>query len=191
MDLHNNHRFKIHFPNSPTYYPKRSNARLSILDIALSNNQYSIINVKTINDLCSDHVQVMLDLNCRVEAMPPITKFIHKEANFRRFTQYLEKNIVISSNTLNQIKNKQNIDDEIQKITEIILKAQEFSLPKRRVKMEFPYALPVEIKTFIREKNYWRRVWQRTRNEEAISVFKGLTKEVNYKIREFRNKKME
>lgn len=161
-----NSRFTLLHTATPTYYPHRLKGAPSTIDLVLTNYCTHLSSPITLEKLNSDHLPILLKINKSPIANPPIFSFIYSKANWSRFKNYLSKVINISDlSDLVDNPTKVIIDKHIDRLTEILNKASENSIPKKLNKCNYkPFKVPEEIKELISRRNSVRRLWIRNRN---------------------------
>ncbi|GFX78131.1 RNA-directed DNA polymerase from mobile element jockey [Trichonephila clavipes] len=170
---------RIVAPYTPTHINSRSwpGVRDSIIDLAVFKNipfSYDIYDIRVIDDLCSDHLPVILTLYTNSDTMKiPAQLSINRE-NFR----FLLKNkpLPIPASPSNE-----HLDVAIGRLGENISEALvAASKPKFKTT---PIKLPPDIRSKIRHRNRVRRFWQRSRVPALNNELRTISNEIARDIR--------
>ncbi|GFV07657.1 RNA-directed DNA polymerase from mobile element jockey [Trichonephila clavipes] len=158
---------RIVAPYTPTHINSRSRpgVRDSIIDLAVFKNIPFNYDIRVIDDLCSDHLPVILTLYTNSDTMKIPAQFSTNWENFR----FLLKNKPLS---IPASPSNEHLDVAIGRLGENISEALVAALkPKFQT---VPFILPPDIRSKIRHRNRVRIFWQRSRdpalkNERTIS----------------------
>lgn len=142
--------FKIFAPPSPTHYPGKDR-QPSVLDILLSTTQLPVDSIHTSDDLGSDHLLILVQIQCE-----PSTKAFNKvkcfrKANWNKFKQILNRNIDLNQYKLSSNHTTDDIDDRIEHLTQVLNHAADSSVPTIRISPQKP-GMTNQIEIFIRQR---------------------------------------
>ena len=129
--------FKINFSQTPTCFPGRGNP--SNIDLLITKNFNKFSNLKTINDLSSDHLPVTFQLNCNIRTNYLPKRLDYKRANWKSFVDEINNNINLNTTT---ISSEHEIDSQIEKLNSTIRSAIIKSVPSVKVtSFKYPFSL--------------------------------------------------
>lgn len=157
--------FTINFPPSPTYFPPQSNRTLpSTIDVVLTNGYKEVVNIRTVNELSSDHVPVLFEVELNGKSNPPLpcSKRCYSKADWCKFKDIIQNHIDLRF-IGNRLNSKDDIDDVLASFNKCIKDAEDASIPmeiQSRLKSSAP---DPTVSRLISVRNYKRRQWQRTR----------------------------
>ena len=169
-----NQNFQILAPAEPTHIPDNANSEPDILDIALVKNVRSTITIKTLNNLDSDHLPVLLTLRGSIKLADQRSFLQYHQANWERFQLDIQNNVPELD-----IKTEDELNTGVQVLTEVIQAAIEHNIPERKIKYAKP-SIPDAIKRLIRQRNDARRKWQRHHGNQN---FRQQMNNLRYQIR--------
>lgn len=168
--------FQIIYPSDHTYIPSDPRRQASTLDFFLTNIYNSLSSARAINDLCSDHLPVMISINREFNSVQK-SFFDFKRANWPRYSSFIKRNLVVPD--VNHHFNPHQIDSMIITFNDILSQAVNHSVPTKSYAVN-TQTLPQHIKHMIQIRNVYRRNWKRYRDETDHT----RTKEYNYRITE-------
>jgi exonuclease III len=171
--LDGNH-FDIYSPNQPTLYPCRG--KPSIVDFVISKNVHAISKPNSHNDLSSDHIPILFELNSNFDHKDTKT-FDFNKANWTLFRHSLDSKLVNISNNIT-LSSKNLIDSTIEKLNNAILSSADEAIPKKRP-YSFRYPFSEEIQNLKRYRNFYRKRYKETHD----SAFKSCYNQLNRLIR--------
>lgn len=144
-------------PEFPTHFPKIG--RPSILDIFLAHNSINTSKPYSLSSLNSDHNPVLIYiLEKPVKSSNLVQNY--KLANWRNFKNDLDREICLNFH----ITTKIDVEDKVNDLLNIIRKAVDNNIPLINLDNS-TYNFPAPIKSLIRLKNRYRRIWQKQRSE--------------------------
>jgi endonuclease/exonuclease/phosphatase family metal-dependent hydrolase len=146
----------IYGPDSPTTIPYNPSATPDVLDIVLTKNLVTPVNLTVCSALSSDHLPVQIDTMCRSSFLTLPDRPDFKRTDWTRFQECMEKKL--PSNL--ELRDKEAVDTCVRELTSAILGAIEVATPKRRPRSDPRPPLPASIQDEIRLKNRLRRQWQ-------------------------------
>jgi len=173
-------------PNSPTYWPTSLRKRPNILDIFVTKISNSLHNTLTNpNDLCSDHLAVLLTLDATPSKKPSKLSLIQGRMDWEAFRTRLVNHIDLKT----RLKSRQDIDDAVNNLTTSIQQAAWSSsiIPDP---LKPTYNLPHLVKTLILEKGKARVVWQRTKYPSDKQLFNHLTNKLKRILAKIKSDKL-
>ncbi|GBO32311.1 putative RNA-directed DNA polymerase from transposon X-element [Araneus ventricosus] len=144
-------KLQIIAPDHPTRYSKKSD---SIIDFALARNLKYSTQIKTLTDLSSDHLPVMLYLNISQLRIDDIYKTIPQWNSFR-------EKLIISTTYPGEINSPDAVEAETNSFTEDIIKS--FHQTAKLIKIQ-NYETPKHIKEQTTLRNRLRKEWQRSKS---------------------------
>ncbi|CAD6232618.1 GSCOCG00006977001-RA-CDS, partial [Cotesia congregata] len=164
-NLTDNNHFEILAPDRYTLYPTNGGKP------------------KTINDLDSDHLPLILTLN-QTNTIKLDTKTVlnYKKANWQQFREIINDSIIINSN----INSKEKIDKCIKNLTNTINDAISIAIPEIEITAKIK-PLPDHIILLIKNRNKLRRQYQRTGNKLIKIQKETLAQNIKQLITEHRN----
>lgn len=180
----------LKYPNSPTYYSANSRYP-STLDLVLTNCPEKITDVKTMQQLSSDHLPVLFKLGAVVsEINTEVTIREYHKADWNLFKNYINSNIDLATcSFINNLNTPTDVNNAIDNLNQVILNAQELSIPIQ-VKTDLrsdTINIPNATKLLIRLRNIRRRQWQRSRNPNLKIIVNELNRRIKTEIQEIRN----
>lgn len=184
-------QFFVHFPPTPTYYPVQSSKTIpSTLDIVLSNDLNSISNLQTVQDLSSDHLPIMFEINYTCSSTPNMRLVpCYSMADWSKFKSHLNNNISLNRSSGN-ITNVECINNSIAQLTAEIKDAEALSIPIKQPTYECSsIVLPKSILSLMALRNCYRRRWQRNGCHSTKLLVKSLNCRIQQSIRTFTNDK--
>ncbi|GFT00452.1 RNA-directed DNA polymerase from mobile element jockey [Trichonephila clavipes] len=162
---------RIIAPYTPTHINSRSRpvVRDSITDLAVFKNIPFNYDIRVIDDLCSDHLPVILTLYTNSDTMKIPEQFSTNWENFR----FLLKNkpLLIPASPSNE-----HLDVAIGRLGENISEAL-VAASKSKFKTA-PIKLPPDIRSKIRHRNRVRRFWQRSRDPALKNELRTISSEI-------------
>ncbi|GFU28495.1 RNA-directed DNA polymerase from mobile element jockey [Trichonephila clavipes] len=163
-------------PYTPTHINSRSRpgVRDSIIDLAVYKNIPFNYDIRVIDNLCSDHLPVILTLYTNSDTMKIPAQLSTNWENFR----FLLKNkpLPIPASPSNE-----HLDVAIGRLGENISEAfVAASKPKFKTA---PIKLPPDIRSKIRHRNRVRRFWQRSRDPALKNELRTISNEIASDIR--------
>jgi hypothetical protein len=162
--------FVVHFPPSHTRIPLNCRQNPSTLDIVLTNGQHDLENIHVKTELSSDHLPVMFEVATNIHReLPDHFIFNYREADWNNFHAHLDANLNLEF-SLDRIENESQVENMIKKFTDTVMNARLSTIPLVR---PYRHSLPLtpEIKSAITYKNTLRRIAQRSKNSEDITLF--------------------
>ncbi|GFV93576.1 RNA-directed DNA polymerase from mobile element jockey [Trichonephila clavipes] len=168
------------YPNARIYTPTHINSRSrpgvrdSIIDLAVFKNIPFNYDIRVIDDLCSDHLPVILTLYTNSDTMKIPAQLSTNRENFR----FLLKNkpLPIPASPSNE-----HLDVAIGRLGENISEALvAASKPKFKTAS---IKLPPDIRSEIRHRNRVRRFWQRSRDPALKNELRTISNEIASDIR--------
>lgn len=169
-------------PDRYTLYPCNS-IQPSIVDFAIVKNINATI--ETLDELDSDHMPILLNVGDMINTRTEKRYFLdYKNANWPWFREFINKELNINLN----IKTRQDVDNSIQNLTEIINKAKDKTIPKQK-QQTYQQELPTDILQLIKLRNYYRRQYQRHRLDLYKHEKNRLNNIINYSIKTHFNNK--
>lgn len=123
FNLQQSNNFLIHNSPDPTHYP-HSGQTPSTIDILLSNTNFSFEFANYFDQMASDHVPTICNINAQYQQTANI-RFNYSKANWRSFRRHMEN----STNSLTIPANKTQIDGAIKSFTRALKAAQQANIP--------------------------------------------------------------
>lgn len=179
--------FMVHFPDSPTYFPPQANrVNPSTIDLFLTNGLNDILNTKTVNDLSSDHLPVtfQLELFNAFKSVTPRNK-CYDRADWSKFKSYLNESIDLLS-TASRLNTKEDIDTSVDELVNLIKRAETLSVPLTR-NADRSTPLSDSILKMIMLRNYKRRQWQRSKQQDVKCEVNFLNRQIKAQMKTFNN----
>ena len=169
-----NQNFQILAPAEPTHIPDQVSFEPDILDIALVKNVRNNITIKTLNNLDSDHLPVLLTMRGQIKFAEQRSFLQYHLANWERFQLDINNNVPDLD-----LKTENELNNGVQVLTKVIQAAIAHNIPERKIKYNKPF-IPDSIKRLIRQRNDARRKWQRHHGNQN---FRQQMNDLRYQIR--------
>lgn len=163
--------FDIVRPDQPTHIPYKG--KLSTIDFALSRSYLNLSNAVTINDLSSDHLPVVLSSGSFT--LNEEMSFNFAKANWRKLCSVVESRLETEQLAPSS---REEIDTSISSLTDIITDGIEQAVPKHKKNIQ-RYKFSSRIEMLVKNRNYFRRLYQRT----GLAAYKSCTNQLNRQIR--------
>lgn len=183
-------QFLILHPSTHTHQPFSHNCQPSTIDLTITNGLHDTSEFNT-HPANSDHDIITYSILINQQACVNHQRLIplFRNANWLRYSQIVHSQLVNESVTnINQVTDTSQIDNMISKLTTVILRAQDKSVPFVK---PTPYAVTLtpEIKDKIAFRNVLKRRKQRNPNIASIlsPVINQLNKEIHENINEIVN----
>ncbi|GFW37338.1 RNA-directed DNA polymerase from mobile element jockey [Trichonephila clavipes] len=167
---------RIVAPYTPTHINSRSRpgVRDSIIDLAVLKNIPFNYDIRVIDDLCSDHLPVILTLYTNSDTMKIPAQLSTNWENFRFLLKNKPLPIPVSPSNVHL---NVAIDRLGENISEALVAA---SKPKFKTA---PIKLPPDIRSKICHRNRVRRFWQRSRDPALKNELRTISNEIASDIR--------
>ena len=172
----NNNLF-IQAPEDFTFFPHNPKHKPDLLDIAVFKNLNTPINVRTVRELYSDHYPIEITLGTEATRITPI-KYNTAEADWEKFATHINDKLP-KNQTLNS---PQDVDRDVEFLTDTITEALEISCPPRINRVNKP-PLPDRIKKLIDSRNNLRNEINKRPDPFKKSEVRSLQREIDYQIR--------
>lgn len=177
------HNAQLLYTPSHTHYPQNGTTPTTI-DICIYKNILHISDIENMDILSSDHTPVTVTLNNQYTEEHTRTLTSYKHTDWSAFRKELNTHIIIN----NQINTTQDIDTEIQKLTDII-NTLKHKHTKQIIINTNRDPFPQHITQLITRRNNIRKHWQRTQNLQYREQMKELNKEIRKEISNWSNEK--
>lgn len=177
--------FTIRFPSTPTYLPSAARSSPSVLDLVLTNVPHFMNYPIVSNNLGSDHLPVHFSILATASSRLLNLQYVFRKTNWKKYKSCLNY-FFAQPNNENSCSCTDDIDSAIHNFSNAILYSIDCSTPKNVLKNNF-IKLPYHIITTIKSRNYFRRQWNRYRQQNFLLLFKIYDKLVKYEIWCFRN----
>ena len=119
-----NRDYSLLYPDQHTFYPSNHRNKPSTLDLALIKNT-SNVKIEVVNDLDSDHLPIIIDLNAKIKLNKPKTFYNYAKADWKKFRNYLTEN----HNMNTKLSEKREIDKAINNLINNIQQACKIAIP--------------------------------------------------------------
>ncbi|KAJ4425470.1 hypothetical protein ANN_28086 [Periplaneta americana] len=168
--------YVVSAPRTPTHIPDNANHQPDTLDIALLKNINFHTKISVHDSLAnSDHKPVIITFRAQLQLSPPKTVLLNKAADWELFRDKLDAltdDLVPTSSV--------EIEDAAKMLTNAIQESMSV-IPTKTIIPE-KLELSHESLKLIRERNYCRRAWQRTRDPRLRPGMNRLKREFSQKI---------
>lgn len=138
--------------------------------------------------LASDHNPVLTEIQLSSPSIFNTARLVraYRKADWEQYRHSIALRLNIRNLDLQNITSKEQIDEMVKKLTDLILQVQDFTVP---LELSHKYAIELtsEIEALIITKRIFRREWQRSRNPQHKTVVNLLQRIINEKINEIRN----
>ena len=177
--------YNILAPPGPTYWPASLRKKPDILDIFVSNTPSNIfLTTGNLLEPTSDHSAVLLTISASPPIRPSPPKLFQPNTDRCRFHELVDQNIDMKVS----LKSTQEIDDAINKFTNVIQSAAWEATPTQAQILNNSFSIPEHIRILIANKRRARALFQRSRlpshkqnfNNLANSLKKILAKHKNH-----------
>ncbi len=182
-----NSNFLIMHPSTPTHFPNDSSKLPSTIDFALTNGIHpntEPITTSMNSDHCAVEFQILTNRALKIQNEKLIPCF--RKANWEKFRISVSRNLCGNDPDINAIHSTEQIDDMVEKYTDILLEAQHKSVPLITPN-KYAINLTPDIEEAIKLRNHYKRQWQRTRNPAIKSLVNKLSKIISARIIDIKN----
>lgn len=171
----NNNNYTHISPNGPSYWPQHLNRHPDILDFFISTlPSYINFSVTNLNDLSSDHIPVLLQLNVAPDLNPMHPSLSQGPIKWNEFAEIMQN----TTNLKISLKSKTDIENAAQVLTTSIQSAiykSSHPYTPRSMNQTNNQTLPIHIRTLISDKRRVRSRWQKYRYPSDKQIFNHLT----------------
>lgn len=189
--LHHHWRSKQHNiigPDRPTHFPN-TGSRGDVLDIILTQNVKTTVQLEVVSELNSDHNPVLITVGDNVIETLPSDKINTRHIDWDMFQDNLDGCIETGNPKINSIH---QIEEHVRLLTQSIISAAKASLNQPSAKNCKSWVdLPPAILRAIAAKNKIRKMWQLTRIRALKTRLNKVEREVKKMISDHRNKEWE
>ena len=175
--------FTVAGPTEPTHY---SGGLGDILDIFILKDVNVSFELETVVALSSDHNPVLMRLGDEVMSIQPLPRYNYRKTDWRRYQTVLADKVETTT-----ITTTVELDAAVEKLTAAILAARDASTPLATKSRCSIFDLPPSIVLAIKEKNRYRRLWQRHRTPDLKMHYKQLEKRTHQLVLQHRAEKWE
>lgn len=176
FNLSNSFNFSFLVPDHPTHLPYRGD--LSTIDFALKRSNLIFSQLNTVNDLSSDHLPVLFSLRTNLDPNDDLTSFNYSKANWPKLVNCVDAKILSHSLDSGEFSSIEDIDKSIDTCTNILIESMNESIPRRKNSF-LRYKFSDKIHNLIKHRNYYRRLFQNTRDV----AYKSCVNQLNRMIR--------
>lgn len=174
---------------SPTHWPSDPRKNPDLLDfIVYKGIQNHKLEIRSSNELSSDHTPVLLNYNVSVQLSTPRYHVLSSNTNIPLFQQYLDDNVNLNIN----IKSDIELDEAVEHFTKEIHNAANFSTPILNTSSQQHFSnfdVSLEIRQLISEKRRLRKRWQISRNSFDKRLFNKSCKDLKILLNKYKNAK--
>lgn len=181
--------FTVNFPDTHTYFPPQANKTTpSTVDMFLTNGFNGLSNIKTINDLSSDHLPVCFTLEffSSLKSPPAPNSRCYAKADWSLYKKHIRDSLDLLP--ASRLDTKCKVDDAILNLTKVIKEAEQLAIPFFN-KRETQLTIDSDTKDLISLRNCKRRQWQRNGNSSLKSEINFLNRLIKSRIDSFNNKR--
>lgn len=179
--------FSVYYPNDHTYCPLSVYMSNSTIDLVLTNHKVNLLSIETKSLFSSDHLPVL----CRADISISYERVIrhnYRKADWSKFRNYIDTEL--DTFFLNPINTTRDIDTSIDKIQDLILRAQDLSIPKESSGKDNIFIDPI-TKGLILHRNYFRRRFLRYHDPIDNDICIVLRKQINKRFETLRAERWE
>lgn len=182
-----NNNFLILHPFEPTHVPADPRKSPSMIDIVLTNGLYAASELENFK-LNSDHDPVYFEIKITDELIKNDVLYhrSYKNADWDRFRLLISQNLSTANLLIDNIVSTGQIDSMIENLTEVVIKAQDRSVPLSR-NDKYSIELTPDIQEDMKIRNMFVRQWQRTRDTGIKRLVNLLNRSITLRIDELRN----
>ncbi|GIY62941.1 RNA-directed DNA polymerase from mobile element jockey [Caerostris extrusa] len=163
---------------SATRIDYRATARHNVLDFAIFKNIPFPATATVLHELSSDHLPCILDIETNIKSQSTSNLFVTNWDDYNYNLQHTNLNPI-------NIKNEEDADKAIENFTKDMYAALNNSSSHKYLTKRG--RLSNNIKTLIKNKNYIRRLWQRTRDPALKTEFKKLESKIKIRVMDYKN----
>jgi hypothetical protein len=172
----------------PTYWPSDLNKLPDLIDFYIIKNVSNrYIDVKSYEDLSSDHSPVVMTINHKILFRKKKVEVVNRLTDWDRMRETLDQ----TTNLRIRIKTPEDLDAATNSFTETVIQAASEATPIKNIVTNREVLYPLEIREMVKRRRKARKRWQSTRNPVDKSVFNKLSKETSKMIREFKESSLE
>lgn len=172
LKIADNSFYDILSPNYPTLFPSVGDP--STVDLVLKKGIYCVSDPKTINDLSSDHLPVIFQVSSKFENIDNLL-FDFKKADWNGFREAIEMGLTQINSVDSHFDDIERIDLAIDEFSVLIKESASSSIPKKKPS-SFRYPYSDRINLLKRNRNYYRRMYEKTLNPAFKSCFNQLNR---------------
>lgn len=175
LKLMNQKNFTVHSPDNITLMPSRGD--FSVVDFVISKSFSNISPVKVLNDLSSDHLPIVFDIDFDFPFNDEQTFFNFSKANWKKFRQTLET----SAHKINEehvdLSSASLIDACIENVNHAIIQAASESIPKKK---QYSHRYPYNqlVNNLRKQRNHHRNMLRKTK----LPYHKSMVSQLNQLI---------
>lgn len=166
--------------NEHTHFPDNQMTPTTI-DIAVTKNVSNVSSLVVTADLNSDHNPIHLTLYNVPNQPTRRTTTTYKDSNWQLYRSFINRELVMRST----IEQPQELEDTLKSFTGLIQRAKE--KVAKSFKITRQEQIPEFIIKIIKERNKFRKRWQRFGQQSDKFTMKQLNTQIKSKIQEFRN----
>lgn len=173
----NNSQMEVYFPLEHTYCPMSLYKSPATIDILLSNSLIAIDSIHCKKIFTSDHLPVFCRAEIEVDCVS-VKRYNFAKANWTLFRRTIEAGL---DSVDNQITSEEEIDEALAQLETIILQAKEEAIPQERNGSDGLF-IDDETRFYVRQRNYFRMIYLRTRDPSDLDNYNYLRKLVKENI---------
>lgn len=177
LKIVNHNLFEVLAPSDPTLYPCKG--KPSTVDLAFRKNIYCTSDLNTINDLSSDHLPVVFQIDSQF-SIKTDKVYDFARADWKKFRSIINSRLPLDSPTNENLPSStsKEIDEKVDVLSNAIKLAAEKSIPKKRP-YKFRYPSSHLIDNLKKSRNMYRNLFKSSHN----SAYKSCINQLNRMIK--------
>lgn len=168
-------------PNDYTHYPYRPDHQPDILDIVVMKNFNEVLTQEVLIELDSDHAPVIISSQATTIQYLEETRLINGIVDWKKFRNLCDDNLKLPKIIITEANIEKAVHLFTERISNNVKSAIKQAFPKKRFNVQFNLP-PKYIFDLIKEKNYTRRLWIRTRDPRIKTKLNNLTHRVKREL---------
>ncbi|KAL1447787.1 hypothetical protein WDU94_010908 [Cyamophila willieti] len=172
-------------PDEPTFFPHQEDRIPDVLDVAVCQNISGVVSHTTVQELDSDHVPVIIEIDAATLTKPGKLKLINGPVDWEYFQSHLSDNIHIPS----VFPSPNDIDNAVADFTHSV--AESINTASGPPKYHDPLKynsfvhLPFHLRSLITYKHRLRRKWQHSRSARDKKLLNIITRKLRAQLDEY------
>lgn len=172
---------------SPTHWPSDPHKNPDLLDfIVYKGIPNHKLEIRSSNELSSDHTPVLVNLNVSVHLNAPKYHVLSSNTNIQQFQQFLDEKLDLNI----RIKSEIELDEAVENFTNQIHAAANIATPIPKPSHQKGISnldISFEIRQLLREKRRLRKRYQLSRNPFDKAMFNKACKDLKSLLNNYKN----
>lgn len=173
----------------PTYWPTDTRKIPDLIDFGITKNisKHQII-ATTLDELSSDHVPTIFDINNSPALEIPPDRLTNKKTNWKKFHDLVNKHMCPEI----RLNTEENIDHTIEYLNNLIAECAKEATPKEKLlKPRDTEHTSQTILDLLSKKRHAKREWQKYRSPNTKRILNEAIKDLKAKLQEEKNNKIQ